>query len=147
VLFCNLFKIPVLRIWINYKNYPVSNKILRVVQNKLYNSLVFNLYKAYNTLPVPQLHMQQIVLFVHRYVYYRHLLPAVFVNYFMKSRLCTAIILGIELIYICMGSILCLRKVYKKGQHCGMTFQHQLKVLRLSINFKKNSLKLFVKSV
>ena len=30
--------------------------------------------------------MQQILLFVHRYVYYRHLLPAVFVNYFHENQ-------------------------------------------------------------
>ena len=30
--------------------------------------------------------MQQILFFVHRYVYYRHLLPAVFVNYFHENQ-------------------------------------------------------------
>jgi len=30
--------------------------------------------------------MQQILLFVHKYVYYRHLLPAVFVNYFHENQ-------------------------------------------------------------
>ena len=36
------------------KLQKLNNKILRVVQNKPYNSPVFNLYKAYNTLPITQ---------------------------------------------------------------------------------------------
>jgi len=62
----------------------MNNKILRVVQSKSYNSPVFGLYKAYNTFPILQLHVQQILLFVHRYD--RHLLPTVFVTYFDKNQ-------------------------------------------------------------
>ena len=40
------------------KLQKLNNKILRVVQNKPYNSPVFNLYKAYNTLRIPQLQVK-----------------------------------------------------------------------------------------
>ena len=42
------------------KLITLNNKILRILQNKPYNTPVIDLYTAYNTLPIPQLHSQQL---------------------------------------------------------------------------------------
>ena len=44
------------------------------------------LYKQYNTLPVPDLHVYQLFLLVHRFLYHKHKLPEVFSEYFTLNR-------------------------------------------------------------
>ena len=39
------------------------------------------LYKQYNTLPVPDMHVYQLLLLVHRFLYHKHKLPEVFSEY------------------------------------------------------------------
>ena len=41
-----------------------------------------SLYRNYNTLPVEQLHVQQLLVIAHKSFYHRSLLPNVFRNYF-----------------------------------------------------------------
>ena len=67
-----------------------NNKILRILQNKPYRFTVKDLYIAYNTLPVPQLHIQQLLLLVHKCIYHKSIC---YLRYFwiifMKIRLST----------------------------------------------------------
>ena len=60
------------------KIITLNNKILRILQNEpysLYRSPVKDLYIAYNTLPIPQLHIQQLLLLVHECIYHKFMLP------------------------------------------------------------------------
>jgi len=60
-----------------------NNKILRIVQFKPLKTHVLNLYKNYNTLPVPKLHQFQLL-----YISFFHdnnNLPTVFSNYFTPN--------------------------------------------------------------
>ena len=45
------------------------------------------LYKTYHTPPVQLLHNYQILVFMHKYVHYRHQLPSVFSAYFDENNL------------------------------------------------------------
>ena len=67
----HLFKLVILNI-----------KILRMLQNMPYRSPVKDLYTAYNTLPIPQLHIQQLLLLVHKCIYHKYMLPQIFLDYF-----------------------------------------------------------------
>ena len=69
------------------KLIKLNNKLLRILQNKTLSTPVFELYLEYNTLPIPQLHVQQLLLFVHKFVHHPDTLPAVFVknNYFIPN--------------------------------------------------------------
>ena len=62
------------------KLITLNNKILQILQNKAYNAPVKELYIAYTTLPIPQLHKQQLLLLVHKYYCHKHLLPKIFVT-------------------------------------------------------------------
>jgi len=61
------------------------NKILRILQNKPIKTHIIELYKRYETLPLSLLHNYQILLFVHKFTYYRHKLPDVFASYFTQN--------------------------------------------------------------
>jgi hypothetical protein len=69
------------------KLIKLSSKLLRILQNKTLSTPVFELYLEDNTLPIPQLHIQQLLLFVHKVVHHPDTLPAVFVknNYFIPN--------------------------------------------------------------
>jgi len=60
----------------------LNNKILRILQNKPYRSPVKDLYTAYNTLPIPQLHIQQLLLLVHKCIYHKYMVPQIYLDYF-----------------------------------------------------------------
>jgi len=64
------------------KTLTLSNKIFRILQNQP----VKDLYIEYNTLPIPQLHIQQLLLLVHKFIHHRNLLPTVFHNYFQDNK-------------------------------------------------------------
>ena len=51
----------------------LNNKILQILHNKPYRSPVKDLYTAYNTLPIPQLHIQQLLLLVHKCIYHKYM--------------------------------------------------------------------------
>ena len=69
-----------------HKLLTLNNKLLRILQNKPYQSPTKNLYFKYNTLPIPDLHRQQILLFVHKFIHRKHCLPNVFADYFVLNR-------------------------------------------------------------
>jgi len=84
------------------KIMTLNNKILRILQNQPYNSPVKDLYAEYNTLPIPQLHIQQLLILVHKFVYHRHLLPSIFLITSKIIRVSTVMIQGIKQISICI---------------------------------------------
>ena len=62
-----------------HKLLTLNNKLLRILQNKPFQSPTRNLYSKYNTLPIPDLHRQQscyliINLFIEKIVYQIYLL-------------------------------------------------------------------------
>jgi len=57
-----------------------------ILQNQPYNSPVKDRYVEYNTLPIPQLHIQQLLFLVHKFIHHRHLLRTVFHNYFQDNK-------------------------------------------------------------
>ena len=69
------------------KLIKLNNKLLRILQNRPITYPTSELYAGYNTLPIPKLHKQQLLLFVHKYIYHPELLPDVFVksNYFVLN--------------------------------------------------------------
>ena len=70
-----------------HKLETLNNKLLRILQNKPHNSPSNDLYIDYNTLSIPDLHIYQILLFVHKFMYHRHRLPAIFSNYFRLNNI------------------------------------------------------------
>ena len=62
----------------------LNNKILRILQNKPLISHTSELYAAYNTLPIAELHRQQILILVQKSLYHSDQLPDVFSNYFIR---------------------------------------------------------------
>ena len=65
----------------------LNNKILRIVQFKPLKTHVLNLYKNYNTLPVPKLHQFQLLCLIHTFfmITTTYRLPTVFSNYFTPN--------------------------------------------------------------
>jgi len=61
----------------------LNNKILRVLQMQPRDVRTVQLYKKYNTLPIPELHNYQILLLVHKLLYHSNKLPAAFDSYFV----------------------------------------------------------------
>jgi hypothetical protein len=62
--------------------------VLRILQNKPLSTPVFELYLAYNTLPIPQLHIKQLLLFVNKFMHHPDTLPVAFIknSYFITNR-------------------------------------------------------------
>jgi len=82
------------------KLITLNNKILRILQNKAYNAPAKELYTDYTTLPIPQLHKQQLLLLVHKYYYHEHLLPKIFVTISSLTKVCMVMKLGTKLVSI-----------------------------------------------
>ena len=53
----------------------INNKILRILQRKPISSNVYDLYYDYNTVPLNMLFTLKLLLFMHKYIHHRHLLP------------------------------------------------------------------------
>jgi hypothetical protein len=58
----------------------LKNKLLRILQNKVLSTLILTFYFDYYTLSIPQLHIQQLLLFIHKLVHHPETLPAIFVK-------------------------------------------------------------------
>jgi len=58
-----------------------NNKLLRILQNKLYKFPVKDLYHNFDTLAIPELHIYQLLILVYKCLYHKHLLPTAFANY------------------------------------------------------------------
>jgi len=52
------------------------------LQNKSYKFPVKDLYRNFDTLAIPELHIPQLLMLVHKFVNQKHLLPIAFANYF-----------------------------------------------------------------
>ena len=65
------------------KLMKLNNKILRILQNKPILTPVLQLYVNYNTLPIGKLHIQQLLVLVHKFMHHVKMLPDVFSNYFL----------------------------------------------------------------
>ena len=68
------------------KLITLNNKILQILQNKPYRSPVQDLYIAYNILPIHQLHIQRLLLLVHKCIYHKSMLPQIFLDYFHEKQ-------------------------------------------------------------
>ena len=63
----------------------LNNKLLRILQNMPRCCHTKNLYSVYDTLNIPNLHKQQILMLVHKFVHHSDALPDIFKNYFAFS--------------------------------------------------------------
>jgi len=63
----------------------LNNKILRVLQIQPRDVGTVQLYKKYNTSPIPELHNYQILLLVHKLLYQSNKFPAAFGGYFVPN--------------------------------------------------------------
>lgn len=64
----------------------LNNKLLRIIQNKPMKTHVSQLYRNFDTLPLPELHQFQLLCLVHKYLHCSNKLPAVFSNYFTLNQ-------------------------------------------------------------
>jgi hypothetical protein len=64
------------------KLIKLNSKILRILQCKPLSTPVVELYSAYNTLPIVELHTMQLLILTHKYLFHRSTLPEVFSEYF-----------------------------------------------------------------
>ena len=64
----------------------LKNKLLRIVQNKSFRTSVIELYRNFNTLPLPELHQFPLLCLVHKYLHCRSQLPIVFSKYFTLNK-------------------------------------------------------------
>jgi hypothetical protein len=62
------------------KLIKLNNKILRILQNRPPSVSVKDLYNKYNTLPIPELHEQQLLILVHMFLFHPEMLPPVFIK-------------------------------------------------------------------
>ena len=66
-------------------DYSSHNKILRILQNAPRETHVADLYITFNRLTLPNLHKFHILLFMHKFVHHKELLPNIFSSYFTKN--------------------------------------------------------------
>jgi hypothetical protein len=67
------------------KLFKLNNKLLRVLQFAKLRSHTDVLYMNYITLPISELHIYQILVFVHKFMHHKDSLPSVFLNYFSQN--------------------------------------------------------------
>ena len=63
----------------------LNNKLLRILQNAPRNTPVPDLYTNFNTLTIPDLHIFQILVLIHKFFYHKQNLPVIFTSYFMEN--------------------------------------------------------------
>jgi hypothetical protein len=63
----------------------LNNKLLRILQNRPSSVPVKEFYAEYNTYPIAELHVQQLLVVVHKYLFHPDLLPPAYTrnNYFV----------------------------------------------------------------
>ena len=64
------------------KLIKLNNKLLRILQNRPYNTPSCALYRRYHTLSIDKLHIHRILVLAHKIIHHRNLLPSVFFHYF-----------------------------------------------------------------
>ena len=62
------------------KLIKLNNKILRILQNRPLSVSVKDFYQKYNTLPIPELHEQQLLILVHKFLFHPEMLSPVFIK-------------------------------------------------------------------
>jgi hypothetical protein len=67
------------------KLIKLNNRILRILQHRQRLFPVRDLYVAFNTLAIPDLHDFQLLNLVHKAMHHRNLLPTVFSDYFVSN--------------------------------------------------------------
>jgi len=67
----------------------LNNKILRILQNKPYDTRATDLYITYCTLPVLKLHEFRVLLLMHKFVRHKDKLPNSLKKLFCIKRLCS----------------------------------------------------------
>ena len=70
-----------------HKLIKLNNKLLRILQFKDNTTSNFDIYLRYNTLPVDQLHVFQLLCLVHKFVYNRSKLPGALTTFFTPNSL------------------------------------------------------------
>ena len=63
----------------------INNKILRILQNKRLECPLYELYKSYDTLPIPALYQYQILLIIFKSIHFNSKLPFALQNYFISN--------------------------------------------------------------
>jgi len=63
----------------------LNNKLLRILQNAPRNAPVPDLYKNFITLTIPDLHIFQILVLIHKFFYHKDKLPLIFTSYFNEN--------------------------------------------------------------
>jgi len=63
----------------------LNNKLLRILQNAPRNTLVADLYKNFNTLTIPDLHIFQILILIQKFFHHKDKLPGIFTSYFNEN--------------------------------------------------------------
>jgi len=66
------------------KLMKLNNKLFRILQCRQITTPIGDLYKTYNTLLIADLHKQQLLLFVHKFIHHAELLHEIFlINKFL----------------------------------------------------------------
>jgi len=70
------------------KLIKLNNKLLRILRHEPISTPASHLYRTYNTLPIPDLHKQQLLYFVYKCIHHPELLPEIFhgSNYYLSTR-------------------------------------------------------------
>jgi len=105
-----------------------------ILQNKPYSSPVKDLYIAYNTLPIPQLHIQQLLLLVNKCIYHKSMLPHIFLDYFHENQIIYSHHTRQKTIFICIVFTQLLVKLLKLNSmvpHYGMSTLNTSKISSL----------------
>jgi len=55
------------------------------LQNKPYKFPVKDLYHTFDILAIPELHINRLLILVHKFLHHKHLLPTAFANYFTTN--------------------------------------------------------------
>jgi len=85
----------------------LDNQILRVLQMQPHDAHTVQLYKKYNTLPIPELHNYQILLLVHKLLYHSiNCLQLLMATLFQILQF-IAIVLEVAVIYIAVPTNCC----------------------------------------
>ena len=63
----------------------LNNKILRILLSKKLRTPVPELYSSMHTFPIPFLHEINILKFIHKCLYNKHLVPEIFHEYYTES--------------------------------------------------------------
>ena len=63
----------------------LNNKLLRILQNKPRKTHTADLYKSYNTLPIPLLFNFQVLTLIHKTYHHSSKLPDTFSDYFIMN--------------------------------------------------------------